>query len=302
MSLDRLTADAARREAVKALEAAGVDPADARTEARALLKAAAGGSAAALIARGREGVSPVVAARFAEMLARRARRTPLAHILGETAFWKFRLKTDARALIPRPETEEVANQALTLCPTDRPVRVLDLGVGTGALLFAVLVERPLAFGVGLDRSEDALALARENAARLGLAARCAFVCGDWLDAVGGPVDLVLANPPYIETETLATLEPEVRDGDPRLALDGGVDGLAAYRRIGARLGAVTPPGRRAVFELGAGQGAAVKAAFDVNGSASVEIGQDVEGRDRWAIVRLEAAPVLRNRQKPVGNS
>ena len=159
----------------------------------------------------------------------------------------------------------------------RHYRVLDLGTGTGCLLLAVLHERPAAWGAGVDLSPDAARLAARNAGALGLTARSAFVCADWDAPLRGRFDLVLSNPPYVETAAIAGLMPEVAGHEPARALDGGADGLAAYRRIVARLPALLAPGGVAVLELGEGQSGSVGALAAAAGLLRQDTRRDLAG-------------------------
>jgi release factor glutamine methyltransferase len=183
---------------------------------------------------------------------------PIARIAGEKEFWSRSFKLGADTLVPRPETETLLEVALSIFP-DRNVelRVLDLGTGSGILLATVLLERPRAIGVGVDRSEAALRIARENLNELGLGDRAQCICGDWSAALGVCFDLVVANPPYIASSEIGTLAREVRNHDPRLALDGGADGLDAYRAIIAELPQLLSARGAAILELGIGQEEAV---------------------------------------------
>lgn len=229
------------------LEAAGIP--GARREARLILAHALGCDVGALWSR--DAVPDGAGLAFA---ARRAAREPLAYITGHREFWSLDLAVSPATLIPRPDTETLIEAALRHCPDRvRVRRILDLGTGTGALLLAALVEFPGAFGIGVDRVPAAASLARDNAARLGLADRTAFFAGDWGDALAGQFDLILANPPYIRSDDIASLMPEVTRHEPVLALDGGPDGLDAYRRIIAALPGQMAPGGIAIVESGAGQ-------------------------------------------------
>jgi release factor glutamine methyltransferase len=184
-------------------------------------------------------------------------------------------------LTPRPDTETVVEYALREFPEHAPWRILDLGVGSGAILLAILAERPAARGLGVDVSEEALAVARDNAAGLGLAGRAAFLRGDWtagLDSDG--FDLVVANPPYIASAVIETLEPEVRDHEPRLALEGGADGLDHYRLLAPEILRVLKPGGRFAVEIGYDQKAAVEALFREAGAEGVTTIRDLGDRDR----------------------
>src|SRR5579863_5982272 len=202
------------------LEAAGVDsPA---IDSRLLLEAAAEVSRADILADPHQPLPVAAAERLEGYLERRARREPVSQILGRRAFWTIVLGVSRHVLTPRPETETLVDVALAAFPPGRAFNVLDLGVGAGAILLAILAERPAAKGLGVDVSEEALAVARENAANLGLAGRAALLRGDWTSGLAeASFDLVVANPPYIPTAEIASLAPEVRDHDPRLALDGG---------------------------------------------------------------------------------
>lgn len=203
-------------------------------------------------------VPPDAAARAEALLARRLAGEPVARILGQKEFWSLPLRLSAETLVPRPDTETLVEEILALLP-DRtaPLRLLDLGTGSGAILAALLTEYPAAFGVGLDRSAGAAATARDNLARLGLAARSRVLVGDWAEAVRGPFDLVVSNPPYIPSGHIDGLEVDVRAHDPRAALDGGADGLTAYAAIARALPGLLAPGGVCVLELGIGQEEAV---------------------------------------------
>ncbi len=222
-----------------------------RLEARLLLGHALALSQHDLIRDPSRAVDPTG---FETLVARRARREPLALILGQREFWSMAFNVSAATLIPRPDSETLVEAALTTF-TDRapPEQILDLGTGTGCLLLALLKEFPSAFGVGLDLSADAAKLASGNATRLGLADRAAFVVGDWMAPVAGRVDLIVCNPPYIAHPDLADLMPEIALHEPTRALDGGPDGYAAYRAILPDLRNHLKPNGVAIIELGFGQ-------------------------------------------------
>jgi release factor glutamine methyltransferase len=188
------------------------------------------------------------------VLRRRLGREPLALIAGTRGFWTLELAVSGDTLIPRPDSETLIEAAIALFPNPKSVRhAVDLGTGTGCLLLAALAHFTSAFGVGVDVSAAAAALAARNAAANGLADRAAFLAGDWDMALSVEADLVLCNPPYIASGDLPALMPEVRDFEPARALDGGVDGLAAYRRLIPALPALLTTGGVAILELGAGQ-------------------------------------------------
>jgi release factor glutamine methyltransferase len=206
---------------------------------------------------------------IAALAARRLAREPVARILGRKEFWGLPLRLNAETLVPRPETETVVEAALAALDRDgarsRALRVADLGTGSGALMLAFISELPAGIGIGTDLSAAALACARDNAATLGFAARTAFVACDYGAALAGRFDLVVANPPYVARNEVAALAPEVRDFDPLRALDGGIDGLDAYRAIVADARRLLTPGGTLVLELGAGMATAVTALLGAAG-------------------------------------
>ncbi|MGI9170529.1 MAG: peptide chain release factor N(5)-glutamine methyltransferase [Caulobacteraceae bacterium] len=261
------------------LAAAGVDsPA---IDARLLVEAASGASRAEIIADPHRPLTADQSDALQTYLARRERREPVSHILGVKGFWKIMLRVTPGVLTPRPDTETLLDVVLPMFPAERRFSMLDLGVGSGAILLAILAERPGATGLGVDLSEDALAVARENAANLGLAGRAALLRGDWTAGLGDDgFDLVVSNPPYVATSELATLAPEVRDHEPRLALDGGPDGLGAYRALAPQILRVLRPGGVFAVEIGTGQQGAVECLFRRAGAVEVRTGRDLSDRDR----------------------
>ncbi len=261
------------------LAAAGVEsPA---IDARLLLEAAAGAPRAEIIADPHRALTSAQADTLDGYLARREGREPISHILGVKGFWKIMLRVTPDVLTPRPDTETILDVVLPAFPSERPVSVLDLGVGSGAILLAILAERPAARGLGVDVSEEALAVARENAANLGLAGRVALMRGDWTTGLAADgFDWVVSNPPYIATGDLAHLAPEVRDHEPRLALDGGADGLTAYRALAPQILRVLRPGGRFAVEIGEGQRGGVVTLFRQAGAVDVRVTSDLGGRDR----------------------
>jgi len=250
-----MTVEEALREAAARLLAAGID--NPRLEARLLLAYALRTTNEAVL---RDRGATIDQACYHALLARRAAHEPLAHILGRREFWSLDLLVSPDTLVPRPESETLIEAALAAFAGRPPPRqVLDLGTGSGCLLLAALTEFPAACGIGIDRSEPALTLARRNAARLGVADRTAFLCGDWAASVSGRFDLVLSNPPYIPSLEIDGLMPEVARREPRLALDGGPDGRAAYRRLIPDLDRLLTADGVAVLEVGEGQAGAVAA-------------------------------------------
>jgi release factor glutamine methyltransferase len=266
----------------KRLDAAGVD--GPVIDARLLVEAAAEASRADIIADPHRVLTEVQAATLEAYLSRREAREPISHILGRRGFWKIMLRVTADVLTPRPDTETVVEMALRDIPEGRPFSVLDLGVGSGAILLAILAERPAAKGLGVDVSEAALAVARDNAASLGLARQVALLRGDWTAGLGeASFDLVVSNPPYVRSADISGLQPEVRDHEPRLALDGGADGLDAYRILAPEILRVVKPGGRFLVEIGYDQSLEVEALFRAAGAASVSTGKDLANRDRVVV-------------------
>ncbi|MBC7769845.1 MAG: peptide chain release factor N(5)-glutamine methyltransferase, partial [Phycisphaerales bacterium] len=223
----------------KRLEAAGIDTPV--IDARLLLEAGAGVRRLDIVIDPRRELSAEQVEAVEALAMRRLMREPIGHILGRKAFWTLELEVNADVLSPRPETELLVEAALQILPKDKPARVLDLGVGSGAIILAILTERPLATGVGVDVSDAALAVARRNAEKLGFAHRLELRAANWCEGLDNIFDLVVSNPPYIPTAEIDGLEPEVARFEPRLALDGGADGLGAYRVIIAALPRLLAP-------------------------------------------------------------
>jgi release factor glutamine methyltransferase len=247
------TIRAALRDGAASLREAGID--NPRLEARLLLAHALGITGEALL---RDPHTPIDRGPYDALLQRRVAHEPLALITGRREFWSLDLAVSAATLIPRADSETLIEAALAALPDrSRVRRILDLGTGTGCLLLAALSEFPGAFGVGTDRSAAAAVLARDNAAMHEMANRAAFVCTDWAAALAGRFDLILSNPPYIPIGELHALMPEVARFEPASALDGGPDGLDAYRRILPVLPGSLTAGGIAVLELGQNQADAV---------------------------------------------
>lgn len=244
-----------------------------------------------LIARGHEPAPADVAATLRELTARRVQREPMAYILGEREFWGLPFKVSPAVLVPRPDSETVIEAALALlADRDRPWRILDLGLGSGCLLLTLLHEFRAAHGVGLDVSADALAVAQANAAALNVGDRAQLLLGDWRqpdwrDRIGGPFDLLVSNPPYIAAGAIAGLMPDVSRFEPKLALDGGPDGLAAYRAIAAEAPRLVVPGGRVLLEAGEGQAPEIYEIFQSTGFAPEAPWKDLGGIDRVVSLR-----------------
>lgn len=218
------------------------------------------------------------------LLDRRLAHEPVAHITGTRGFWTLNLKVTPDVLIPRPDSETLIEAALAhFAGQAGPRRILDLGTGSGALLLAALSEWRQATGLGVDLSPDALAVARDNALRCGLADRALFVPGDWGEGIAERFELILCNPPYIEAGAILPLD--VMDYEPHSALFAGADGLDCYRRLAPETGRLLAPGGIALFEIGHDQGAAVSALFAAAGFVPA-LHRDLAGRDRCIAVTL----------------
>lgn len=261
------------------LKDAGIDQPS--IDARLMLEVAAGVTRTEIVTDPYRELTAEQQAMLDAFLTRRARREPVSHIIGRKGFWKILLQVNKNVLTPRPETEVIVDEVLKAFPEAMPFSMLDLGVGSGAILLAVLAERPAAKGLGVDASNEALAVARDNAANLDLNNRAALMHGDWTAGLAdASFDLVVSNPPYIPSAVIETLEPEVRDHEPRLALDGGEDGLEAYRLLAPEILRVLKPGGMFAVEIGYDQSKAVEALFNAAGAQQVRTIKDLSTHDR----------------------
>lgn len=253
-------------------------------DARLLVEAAADATRADIVTDPHRPLTPEQENRLADYVARRERREPVSHILGRKGFWKVMLSVNADVLTPRPETEVIVDYILKQFPESMAFDLLDLGVGSGAIVLSILAERPAARGLATDISDEALAVARENAANLGLSSRIALARGDWTAGLAdASFDAVVSNPPYIASEVIPTLEPEVKDFDPRLALDGGADGLDAYRALAPEVMRVLKPGGVFAVEIGFDQKDAVEGLFNAAGAGDVWTIKDLSNHDRVVV-------------------
>lgn len=277
------------RDTAVALAAAGID--NVRFEARLLLAKASGLSVEELVSRGPDSAPESIAPVLRSLTARRLKREPMAYILGEREFWGLPFKVTPAVLVPRPDSETVIEAALSLlADRTRAWRLLDLGLGSGCLLLTLLRELPQAQGVGLDISSAALEIARTNAVSLGVAGRATLIEGDWCrpgweGQLGGPFDLVVSNPPYIATDEISRLMPEVARHEPRQALDGGPDGLAAYRIIAAAGRRSIVPGGHLLVEAGEGQAIEIASIFLSSGLTPLPPWKDLGGIERVVAAR-----------------
>ena len=256
-----------------------------RREARLALCEAGRLQPASLLAAPETALGEPAAARLIDLATRRAAGEPLSKIAGRREFWGLTLAVSPDVLDPRPETETLVEAALKLMGARRrdSLRILDLGVGSGAILCALLSECPAAHGLGVDASPAAVEVARSNVEACGLAARADVRLGSWTEGVEGPFDLIVSNPPYIRSVDIDNLAREVRDFDPRLALDGGEDGLDAYRAILPASVRLLAPGGRLIVEVGAGQGGDVLGLAARLGFVHAETRRDLAGIERVVI-------------------
>ncbi|HXQ03956.1 MAG TPA: peptide chain release factor N(5)-glutamine methyltransferase [Bradyrhizobium sp.] len=253
------TVETARRSLTARFKSGDIDSPE--LDARVLVGAALGLDLTGMIAAAARPVTAAEAARLEDFAGRRLKGEPVARILGSREFWGLPLQLSAATLVPRPDTETVVALALQMLragpDADRP-RIADIGTGSGAILLALLSELPDAMGVGTDISAAALRTASANARNLGLARRAAFVACDYVSALSGPFDLIVSNPPYIRSAEIKDLASEVRDYDPLGALDGGSDGLNAYRALIPQAVRLLAPGGTLALEVGHDQGADVE--------------------------------------------
>ncbi|TDE35087.1 peptide chain release factor N(5)-glutamine methyltransferase [Antarcticimicrobium sediminis] len=268
------TAAQAMAAAAARLRAAGVD--NPARDARVLLAHAARIEAARVTLIAPEDLEPEIAERYEQLIALRAIRVPVSHLVGEREFYGRRFKVSGDVLDPRPETETLIEAALA----EPFSHVLDLGIGSGCILVTLLAERCEATGVGVDLSEAACLQASANAVLHRVQARAEIVQSDWFSNVAGRFDLIVANPPYIAADEMAGLSDEVRCHEPELALTDGGDGLGAYRAIAAQVVAHLQPDGRLMVEIGPSQAMAVCAIFSAAGLSDIGVVPDMDGRDR----------------------
>ncbi len=267
-----------------------------RLDARVLLGNAMQCDPSSLLPGSSKPVSPAQVAGFDALIEGRLNRRPVSHLTGRREFFGRAFRVTPDVLDPRPDSECVVELALRHLDAGAPARILDLGTGTGCLLLTLLAERPLAQGLGIDVSKAALAVAGDNAVALNLRDRASFAQGEWFSSVTGRFDLIISNPPYIPSEDIHGLAPEVRDHEPRLALDGGQDGLGPYRIMLPQLAAYLKPEGITILEHGQGQETDIALLAEQSGLEIIATTTDLGGINRG--VALKTAPCVK---KALGN-
>ncbi len=288
---------AARQRAVRALLEAGWEMGEAQREARMMLTIATGHAMETQVGHPDWHLTDTEDARFEQLLQRRLRREPMAYLAGSREFYGRDFEVAPATLIPRPDSETLIEAVLADLPENAAARLLDLGTGTGCLLLTLLAERPNATGLGTDLRPEAVALAGRNAETLGLFERAGFRQGSWWEALGDlpqtsamPVsfDAILSNPPYIPTADIASLMADVVDYEPSSALDGGADGLDAYRLLLDGAADYLSPTGRIYFEIGQGQGAEITALAAARGFVLLHSYRDLGGIERVLVFQSNA--------------
>ena len=281
------TLEALQRRMIQQLKTQHYDTAP--LDARLLLEHASGLSSTDLAMQAKQEAGSTLIHDAQALVALRLTGMPVAKIIGHKEFWGRRFHVSPAVLDPRPDSETLIEAALALLPEDKALRLIDLGTGSGCLLLTLLAERPFARGLGIDKSRAALSLARRNThfldLNLGLRRRVALRHGDWLHGVNATADMIIANPPYIESDAIDRLDRDVRLFDPRLALDGGSDGIGPYHALIAPSFQCLTGGGHLLLEIGVTQAEAISALMAAAGFADISLRQDLAGRDRVLIGR-----------------
>jgi release factor glutamine methyltransferase len=269
-----------------AFRAAGLDTPE--LDARLLAEAALSLDQTGLITKAQQEITAAQKNTLDDMMQRRLRYEPVSRILGTRAFWKSDFKISPATLDPRADSETLVEAVIKHADKDQALNIIDLGTGTGCLLLSVLQELPQATGTGIDISADAIAIAKENAGALGLAARTNFMSINWDElAPQTPFDMIISNPPYIALTEKENLAPDVRDYDPETALYGGIDGLDCYRDIMRLVPRLLKPHGLIFFEIGATQADAVKGIASQNNIIMLHTYLDLAGHDRCLVARYK---------------
>ncbi len=256
-----------------------------RADARILMQSVMGAQSGELLPESAQ-ISAIAERQFAALVERRGAREPIAYILERRSFWDLEFEVGPGALVPRPETELLIEELQRCFPQpDEALRFVDCGTGTACLLVAVLTVFPNAHGFGIDSSADALKWARRNIVRHGLGERCELRASDWSQGIGTDADAILANPPYIKSSDLLALAPEVARYEPTAALDGGPDGLDAYRSLAPLAEKGLKPGGFALFEIGEGQAEAIRAIFARDRLETIRVVPDLAGIPRCIVAQ-----------------
>jgi len=272
------------RELRQTLSGAGFETA--ALDARLLLLTALGISATDLVLHPDIPLTPEQAETLAAFARRRLAHEPVARIVGTREFWGLPFRLSPETLVPRPDTETLVETVLDLVPDRQaPLGIVDFGTGSGCILVALLHELPNATGLGIDLSFGALVTARTNAAGNGVGERCRFALSRWAEAISGPFDLIVSNPPYIASGVIPTLDEEVREHDPRLALDGGPDGLEPYRVLLSEAGRLLAPGGLLAVEIGYDQAEDLTSLARTYGLEILRIAHDLSGNPRCVAMK-----------------
>lgn len=282
---ERCFAVVTREQAVRAGVKRLVNSPSAARDARDLMCWVLGVDAARLVMDGHEVLSADEAARYEAAIVRRERAEPVSKIIGIRQFYGLEFAVTPDVLDPRPDTETMIDAVLEIAQEDRPLRILDLGTGSGCILLTLLHHLPEATGLGVDASDKALEIARKNAQRLQIEKKARFERSDWFEKVDGPFDLVVCNPPYIAEYEADDLSDDVLKWDPASALFSGVDGLSAFRVLSSGLSKALSETGTAFFEIGSGQGEAVARLFSGAGFDDLTFRRDIAGIQRCLIVR-----------------
>lgn len=283
-----MTLQEAQRALTSVFKSGGIDTAN--LDARVLIEAVTGLTATDMARAPERGLSAPEIDCLRDYQAQRLEGKPVSKIIGQREFWGRLFQVNEHVLDPRPDSETLVEAALAHLPEAQAFQLLDLGTGSGCLLLTLLAERAQGQGLGVDVSEPALVVAKANSQSLDLQARARFASSHWLESVAGRFDMIVSNPPYISDAEMASLDKNVLDYDPHLALKGGGDGMDPYRHICAKAQDHLQADGWLLFEIGATQGAAVGEILRQAGFSQVQVLPDLAGRDRVVMGRAPSAP------------